>query len=348
MGVSYHDYYETLGVLRNASEKEIKTAYRKLARKWHPDLHPDKEKAAAEEKFKQINEAYEVLSDPDKRAKYDQLGSSWQEGQNFRPPPDMDGFHFYTSTGGGAEGFSDFFETLFGGGAPYGRAGRAGNTGRAAWSAGSAGPAGSAGRGGPVRGQDVESELDVSLEEAYRGGEKALQLTTRDSCPACGGIGVIQNSFCSRCGGTGVVSGTRDLTVKIPPGVHDGARIRLKGQGGEGLHGGSRGDLYFRVHILPHQVYKVLGEDLETEVTLRPEQAVLGDEVKVPTLDGPVTMKVPAGIRAGRRLRLKEKGLPHKGGRGDEYVRIRIDIPERLTTEEEELYRRLAALKKVG
>lgn len=302
MGVSYHDYYETLGVGRKATEKEIKTAYRKLARKWHPDLHKDKDKTEAEEKFKQINEAYEVLSDPEKRAKYDRLGSNWREGQDFRPPPDMDGFHFYSTTDGGADGFSDFFEMLFGSGSPFGRT---------AWPAGSR---------GPIRGQDMESDLNIPLEEAYRGGEKSLQLTTGD--------------------------GIKNLTVKIPPGVRDGSRIRLKGQGGDGLHGGGRGDLYFKVHILPHPVFKVQEEDLETEITLRPEQAALGDDVKVPTLDGPVTMKVPAGTRSGRRLRLKGKGLPHKGGRGDEYVRIRIDIPEHLSAEEEELYRRLAALKK--
>lgn len=328
MGVSYHDYYQILGVERGATEKEIKTAYRKLARKWHPDLHTEKDKAEAEEKFKQINEAYEVLSDPEKRAKYDQLGSNWRDGQDFRPPPDMDGFHFYTNAGAGADGFSDFFETLFGGGSPFGRT------------------AGTTRTRGPVRGQDVESELAITLEEAYRGGEKSLQLTTRDSCAACGGTGVTHDSFCSRCGGTGVVGGSKTLTVRIPPGVHDGSRIRLKGQGGEGLQGGSKGDLYFKVSIQPHPLFKIQGNDLETEVTLRPEQAALGDEVKVPTLDGPVTMKVPPGTRAGRRLRLREKGLPHKGGRGDEYVRIRIDIPEHLTGQEQELYRQLAALRK--
>lgn len=327
MGISYQDYYQILGIERNATEKEIKTAYRKLARKWHPDLHTEKDKAAAEEKFKEINEAYEVLSDQEKRAKYDRLGSSWRDGQDFQPPPDMEGFQYYTTNGAGADGFSDFFEVLFGRGGPFGRTAR------------------SARNRSPVRGQDVESELAVTLEEAYRGGEKSLQLTTRDSCPACSGTGIDHNSFCSRCGGTGIISGSKTLTVKIPQGVHDGSRIRLKGQGGEGLHGGARGDLYFKVNILPHPVFKVLGDDLETEIILRPEQAALGDQVQVPTLDGPVSMKVPACTRAGRRLRLKEKGLPRQGGRGDEYVRVRIDIPEELTPEEEQLYRQLAALR---
>lgn len=332
MGVTYHDYYETLGVSRNATEKEIKTAYRKLARKWHPDLHTGKEKEAAEEQFKKVNEAYEVLSDPEKRAKYDRLGANWREGQDFSPPPDMDGVHFYT-TGGGAEGFSDFFEILFGSGDLFGRSAR------------------KARHTGPVRGQDVESELEISLEEAYHGGEKSLQLTAREHCTACGGSGQDFNGFCSVCGGVGTVPISKSITVKIPPGVHEGSRIRLKGQGGDGRNGGQRGDLYLKVRIRPHTLYQVQGNDLETELTLRPEQAVMGDHVTVPTLDGPVTMKVPPGTRAGKRLRLRGKGMPVKGSgasgaRGDEYVRIRIDIPEHLTEEEKDLYRRLASLAK--
>ncbi|NLI14642.1 DnaJ C-terminal domain-containing protein [Pelotomaculum propionicicum] len=328
MSVAFRDYYEILGVSRGATEKEIKTAYRKLARKWHPDLHTGKDKEAAEEKIKQINEAYEVLSDKEKREKYDRLGANWRDGQDFQPPPDMDGFHFYTSQGGGAGGFSDFFETLFGGGSPFGRSAR---TTR---------------RAGPVRGGDVESELELTLEEAYRGGEKSLRISTRETCQVCGGTGINNNTFCRRCGGTGETAGYKTLTVKIPHGVHEGSRIRLKGQGSEGLSGGAAGDLYLKVKLLPHSVFKVKDEDLETEVVLRPEQAVLGDQVSVPTLDGPVLMKVPPGVRAGKKLRLRGKGLPHHKGRGDEYVIIRIDIPERLTEEEEKLYRQLAVLRK--
>ncbi|TEB12665.1 Curved DNA-binding protein [Pelotomaculum sp. FP] len=325
MSVSFQDYYEILGVSRTATEKEIKSAYRKLARKWHPDLHTGRDKETAEEKIKKINEAYEVLSDKEKREKYDRLGANWRAGDDFQPPPDTEGFHFYTGGDAGASGFSDFFEAIFGGG--FGRGARTS-------------------RRGPVQGQDAESEVELTLEEAYRGGQKSLQLSTREICQACGGQGHDGQSFCPRCGGTGVTSNTKTLAVKIPAGVADGSRIRLKGQGGEGLNGGTRGDLYLKVRILPHPLYKVRGSDLETEVTLRPEQAALGDQVSVPTLDGAVLMKVPAGSRAGRRMRLRGKGLPHKGGRGDEYVIIKIDIPERLTAEEEKLYRQLAALRK--
>jgi curved DNA-binding protein len=328
MSVSFQDYYEILGVKRSATGKEIKTAYRKLARKWHPDLHTSKDKDMAEEKIKQINEAYEVLSDKEKRAKYDQLGQNWRDGQEFRPPPDTEGFQFRTGASGGDSGFSDFFESLFGGGSPYGR------------------PSRTARRAGPVHGQDIESELELSLEESYHGGEKSLQFTTREACQDCGGTGIINNTFCRRCGGTGATSGARTLAVKIPPGVHNGSRIRLKGQGGEGSGGGAKGDLYLMVKLLPHSVFKVRGDDLETEVILRPEQAVLGDQVSVPTLDGPVLMKVPPGARAGKRLRMRGKGLPHHKGRGDEYVVVRIDIPEHLTAEEEKLYQDLASLRK--
>lgn len=331
MSVSFRDYYEILGVGRQATDKEIKSAYRKLARKWHPDLHTGKDKEEAEEKIKQINEAYEVLSDKEKRDKYDRLGKNWRDGQDFRPPPDMEGFHFYTSTdpGAGASGFSDFFETLFGGGSPFG--GRSPRAGR---------------RAGPIKGRDIESELELSLEDAYRGGQKSLQLATREICRQCGGSGIESNSFCRRCGGTGETGGGRTLAVKIPPGVRDGSRIRLKGQGSEGAAGGSRGDLYLKVKLQPHPVYKVRGTDLETEVVLRPEQAVLGDKVSVPTLDGPVLMTVPPGAQSGKKLRLRGKGLPDKNKRGDEYVVIKIDIPAHISPAEEKLYRELAALRK--
>lgn len=332
MAVSYQDYYEILGVGRNATEKEIKAAYRKLARKWHPDLHPGKQKKEAEEKFKQINEAYEVLSDPEKRAKYDRLGSNWRAGQDFEPPPDMGdpgGWQFYTAGDfepGLRGGFSDFFEMLFGGARAAGR------------------PAAAA--RGQVRGQDLESEIALTLEEAYRGTTKALQVSGASVCPECGGTGVRERRFCARCGGTGTLPEAKTLEVKIPAGVREGGRIRLKGQGGEGLGGGPRGDLYLKVRILPHPVFTVQGDDLEAQLVLTPDQAVLGDKISVPTIDGPVTVTVPAGSRAGTRLRLRGKGLPGKDGRrGDQFARLVIDLPASLSEEEKKLYRQLRALR---
>jgi curved DNA-binding protein len=333
MAVSYQDYYEILGVKRDADEKQIKSAYRKLARKWHPDLHSTEEKQKAEEKIKQINEAYEVLSDPEKRSKYDLLGSNWQAGQDFDPPSDMYGTRHYTASdfqkefGGGGGGFSDFFDTLFANqrGAGAGRGERANRR--------------------PIKGQDVESQIDLTLEEAYHGSTKGIQLSSGTFCPQCSGSGVRGRTFCADCGGTGMRSEIKTLEVKIPPGVNSGSRIRLKGQGGEGVSGGARGDLFLTVHLLPHHTYIVKESDLETEIVLRPEQAVLGDKVPVSTLDGAVTMTVPAGSRAGTRLRLRGKGLANKTGRGDEYVRIVIDIPQLLSDEEKILYQQLKEIK---
>ncbi len=333
MAVKFQDYYETLGVNRDADEKTIKAAYRKLARKWHPDLHSGKKKEEAEEKFKQINEAYEVLSDSEKRAKYDHLGANWRAGDNFETPPDMDGVRFYTSGNFDPEdlgGFSDFFATMFGGGgqgSPF--------SGR------------SRGYSGPQKGQDIESIIDVSLEELYHGGTKSLRLSTASVCPGCHGSGIAGRSICSRCGGTGSIPEQKTLEVKIPPGVSEGSRIRLKGQGGEGIQGGARGDLYLKVHIVPHPVFTVLGQDLETDLVILPEQAVLGDKVQVPALEKPLIVTIPPGSHNGQKLRLKGKGLKGKADAvGDLFVRIKIDIPRELSEEERELYKRLSDLKK--
>lgn len=341
MSVQFQDYYEILGLKRDATEKEIKSAYRRLARKWHPDLHPEHTKKEAAEQFKRVNEAYEVLKDPEKRSRYDRLGRNWQHGQDFQAPPDMEGVRFYTSTGGfgagdfgegfGGGGFSDFFEMLFGGRRPGAAAGRGGGGGF---------------RAAAVRGQDVESDIELTLEEACRGVSRSLRVAGSAVCPGCGGAGVGGQSFCPRCGGTGGIATEKTLEVKIPPGVQEGSRIRLKGQGGEGLGGAPRGDLFLKVRLLPHPHFRLQGRDIESEVILRPDQAALGDRVSVPTLDGPVTVTVPAESGCGRKLRLKGKGFPHpKQGRGDQYVRVVIDLPSPLTAEERELYRRLKELR---
>lgn len=349
MAVKFQDYYEVLGVDRNAGEKEIKSAYRKLARKWHPDLHPPAEKEKAEEQFKRINEAYEVLKDPEKRKRYDRLGSRWKDGQDFQAPPDMDGVRFYTSGdfgSGGFEGFegafeggfSDFFKMFFGEGAAARASGQTGGYSR-----------GRTARRGPVKGEDVESEIELSLEEAYRGVTKTIRVSGSSVCPECGGTGTRERSFCARCGGTGSVPEEKTLDVKVPAGVKEGSRIRLKGQGGSGLGGAPKGDLYLKVRLRPHPVFKLKGNDIEVEAVIRPDQALFGDKIPVKTLDGQVNMKVPAGSRSGSRLRLKGKGFPGKNKvRGDQYVRLVIDIPPDLNEQEKELYRQLHELRKGG
>ena len=330
MSVKFQDYYETLGVGREATEKEIKAAYRKMARKWHPDLHPAGEKAAAEEKFKRLNEAYEVLKDPEKRARYDQLGKNWRDGQDFQAPPDMEGVRFYSEgdfAGGFGGGFSDFFEMLFGGGSARAKGFR-----RRA-----------------VRGEDLESEIALTIEEAYRGITKMIRLSGSEICPVCGGSAIRGDSFCTHCGGTGTTPAEKTLEVKIPPGVREGSRIRLKGQGGAGLGEGGPGDLFLKVRLLPHREFRLVGKDVESDVVLFPEQALLGDQVTVQTIDGPVTVTVPPGSGAGKKLRLRGKGyLDGPKGRGDHYVRVTIDIPREPGKRVKELYEQLHELRREG
>ncbi len=332
MAVKYQDYYEVLGVGRDASAKDIKAAYRKLARKWHPDLHTGKKKKdEAEEKFKQINEAYEVLSNPENRSKYDRLGKNWRNGDNFTPPPEWgEGVHYYRNGDGDLGGFSDFFETFFGAG------------GRR-----TAGQAQGGFDSRPIRGQDIDSEIEITLEEAYHGGTRSISLSSNKTCPECQGQGIVDRRFCSRCGGTGNIPERKNLEVKIPSGVGEGSVIRLKNQGGEGYAGGSRGDLHLKVRISPHPIFTLKGHDLESEVALRPEQAVIGDKVSAVTIDGNVNVTIPAGSHSGQKMRLKGKGMPKKGGgRGDQYLLLKIDIPQDLGEEEKHLYASLKDLRR--
>ncbi len=351
MSVKFQDYYEILGVDRNASEKEIKSAYRKLARKWHPDLHPAGEKEKAEEEFKKINEAYEVLIDPEKRKRYDQLGSQWKSGQDFsgfqQGQPGMDGVHFYTSGdfgSGGFEdvfggGFSDFFKMFFGEGAAAGATGAAGRTGRA----------GRRAQRGPIKGEDVESEIELSIEEAYKGTTKSIRVSGSAVCAQCGGAGTSGRGFCPQCGGTGSVPDEKTLDVRVPPGVKEGSRIRLKGQGGSGLGGAQKGDLFLKVRLKPHPKFRLKGNDIETDAVIRPDQALFGDKIPVDTLDGKVNLKVPPDSRSGNKLRLRGKGFPGKNkSRGDQYVRLVIDTPPDLTGEEKDLYKKLYDMRKSG
>ncbi len=327
MVTKFRDYYDLLGVSRTASGEEIKKAYRKLARKYHPDLHPNAGKKEGEKKFKEINEAYEVLGDPKKRAKYDQLGPHWQEGMEFTPPPGAGGPTAETAHFEEMGDFSDFFETLFGGRRPRGRRG--------------------AGRPSPRRGSDVESEIELTLEEAVHGASRQVRLATSSPCPDCDGRGIVGSRICPRCGGTGRIAEGKKLTVHIPAGVRDGDRIRLAGQGEPGEAGGPPGDLFIRVHLRTHPRFTIVDDHLQTEVEVMPWEAALGAEVPIRTLDGEGLLKVPAGSRSGQRLRLRGKGLPiRKEGRGDLYVLLRINIPQQLTPEERRLYTELAHLAK--
>src|SRR4030081_3757753 len=316
MAGQFRDYYETLGVSKTASDDEIKSAFRKLARKYHPDVAKDK--ATAEEKFKQINEAYEVLSDPEKRRKYDQLGADWNQPGGFQPPPGWGaqqpggGFQQWSSgNGGGVEfefggtGFSDFFEAFFGGG-----------RGQSAFGGGFERRAASA-----ERGSDVEADIMVPLEEALHGAKRTISLRRSGS------------------------NKVETYQVKIPRGVHEGQRIRLAGQGEAGERGGKSGDLFLRVRLARHPDFQVEGSDLIHEVKIAPWQAVLGTDLLVPTLEGSVRMKIPPGTQAGQRFRLRERGLPGVSGkRGDLYVVAQINIPKKITDREREVWSELAKL----
>ncbi|MUM76260.1 DnaJ domain-containing protein [Pseudodesulfovibrio sp. F-1] len=308
--MEYKDYYKLLGVSRSATKDEIGKAFKKLARKFHPDLNPND--AAAEGRFKEINEAYEVLKDEKKRKLYDQFGSDWEHGQHFQPPPGYENVNF-----GGGAGFSDFFETIFGGG---------GGSFRGGFQQGgySQGFGGSGYHSRPRRGSDSEAVYELTLEEAYQGGAKSITLQEQvagpDNIPRLT---------------------TKTLEVKVPAGVKDGQKIRLAGQGNPGMNGGARGDLYLRIRLVPHHLYKVKDSDIVLDLPLAPWEAALGATVRIPTLDGPVEMKIPPGIGSGKKLRIKGRGLGSGARRGDQFVRIMIQSPDRLSGEERRLWEEL-------
>jgi curved DNA-binding protein len=315
MAVKFQDYYETLGVPRTASAEEIKQAFRKLARLHHPDVA--KNKVAGEAKFKEINEAYEVLGDPEKRRRYDELGPNWQDDGRgpaaarggrrgaARSPQGEPDFEF------GGTGFSDFFESFFGGRAGFDSFQRSG---------------GRAENGAPPSehpGQDVEADLLVTLEEALRGSVRKVTLR--------------------RSGDDGETERADTYQVKIPAGVREGQRIRLAGQGGAGYGGGAAGDLFLRVRLARHPDFSVQGADLYCDLELAPWEAVLGVQAKIPTLDGTTSLRVPAGTTAGSQLRLRGLGLPRADrGRGDLYATVRIGTPSSVSAEERALWEQLA------
>jgi curved DNA-binding protein len=329
MGVDFKDYYTILGVPRTADADEIKKAYRKLARQYHPDVAKDKK--AAEEKFKEINEAYEVLGSAENRKKYDTLGANWKQGAGFQPPPGWEQqfggaggrgrsrrgqprggedyeFHF------GGTGFSDFFEQFFGGRRNGGFSGFQG-----------AGDAGDDSAGSYAqRGADVEGDLAVSVDEVLHGSVRSVSF--RRVNPRTG------------------ETETHQFKVRIPPGVQEGQLIRVAGKGESGLGGAAAGDLYLRVRISPHPDFTVQGSDLVADLELAPWEAVLGATVGVKTLDGSVNVRIPPGTNPGQKLRLRGHGLPRGGNeRGDLYVRLAVKLPGQVTDDERALWEKLAA-----
>jgi curved DNA-binding protein len=302
--MQFKDYYQILGVSRDAGQDAIKRAYRKLARKYHPDVSKEPD---AEERFKEIGEAYEVLKDPEKRAAYDSIGKQWQGGEDFQPPPDWE--RGFTFSGGGftdadAGHFSDFFETLFG---------RA-TQGRDFYDATHL----------RAKGGDQHAKLRISLEDAYRGTTRTLNLST----PELDNQGRLSHR-------------SRTLNIKIPQGVIAGQRIRLTGQGAPGVGGGPRGDLYLEVEFEPHPLFRAEQRDIYLELPVTPWEAALGQTVTIPTLDGKVDLKIPPGSQSGTKLRLKDKGLPGNPP-GDQYVVLRMVTPRADTAQAKELYAQMA------
>ena len=358
------DYYEVLGIQKGASEAEIKKAYRKMAKKYHPDMNQDNPKAA-EEKMKEVNEAYDVLKDSQKRAQYDQFGHAAFEGGG-AGAGGFGGFGGFGGGGfgGGAEGFGDIFDMFFGGGGSRSR------------------------QPGPERGADLRYDLELTFEEAAFGKEVELSIprteecsechgtgaaagTSPETCPdchgtgqqqvvhntplgrmmssrtcgRCGGTGKIIKNKCRACGGTGHVKKQRTVKGKVPAGVDQGSRVRLSGQGEAGTRGGGYGDLYLYIFIKPHKFFNRQGSDVIVEVPISFVQAALGDTVRVPTLDGPVDLKIPAGIQSGKVLRMKGRGIPflRGSGRGDQHVRIKVLTPQNLSDRQKELLKEFGA-----
>lgn len=330
--MEYKDYYQTLGVSKNATEKEIKQAYRRLARKHHPDVNPGDR--GAEVRFKEINEAYAVLSDPEKRRKYDQLGANWQQyervaqaqgGAGF--PPGFEGFHVEYE-GPGAErfgGFSDFFKIFFGGAGAEsifgGMGGGARPGGRSR--AGARRPPSGFGFGAE-KGRDLSAPIEITLEDAFRGAQQRLSL---QAAPG---------------------SAARQIDVKIPAGVRDGSRVRVAGKGEPGQGGAPPGDLFLEVRVRPHPIYKRQGDDLHLDLPVTVTEVALGTEVEVPTLSGRTRVKVPAGSQSGQTLRLRGRGMPRlkDGGHGDLMARLKVVTPTKLSERERELLEELKSLRK--
>lgn len=321
------DYYKILGVKRDATEQEIKQAYRRLARKHHPDVNPGDK--SAEARFKEVNEAYEVLSNKGNRKKYDKYGDQWQYADQFEKARQQQTPFWDFAQSGGAAGvhfagndLDGLFDELLRGTRTYAR------------------------RAQPRRGQDIEAAVEVTLEEVFSGTKRTLSLQTEEPCPSCQGTGRIQNMPCSTCQGSGIVPRLKRLEVKIPPGVNTGSRVRIAGKGQAGYDGAS-GDLYLVISVKPHHLFERRGDDLYVEVPVPLTIAMLGGEVQVPTLKGKLALKIPPETQNGRAFRLAGQGMTHLGNssRGDMVARVKIVLPTKLTREEKELFKRLKELR---
>ena len=326
------DYYALLGVKRDASEQEIKQAYRKLARQYHPDVNPGDK--SAEAKFKEINEAHEVLSNKENRQKYDKYGDQWQYAEQIEKARQQQASFRGFADAGGATGFhfesedmgSLFDDLLFGGG-------RARTYTR---------------RSRPMRGRSLEAPVAVTLEEAFSGTTRTISLQSEEPCPACKGSGLIQNVPCATCQGAGMVPRLKRLEVKIPAGVRTGSRVRIAGKGAPGYNGGASGDLYLVISVKPHRQFERRNDDLYIEVPIPLTVAMLGGEVPVPTLKGKVALKIPPETQNGRSFRLAGQGMPHLGdsSRGDMFARVNVVLPTKLSEKEKALFKQLNELRR--
>ena len=324
--MDYKDYYKVLGVSKGASADDIKKAFRKLARKYHPDVNPGDKKA--EEKFKEINEAYEVLSDPDKRRKYDTLGPNWQEQFGFQPGA---GRRTYSYRGSpmdfdSATGFSDFFEALFGRSSAAGSRTNRNDFRRRV-------------------GDNIEQPVEVTLQEAYLGGTRTFNIQSTEVCPLCRGTGEVAGKVCANCSGQGMLARNKRIQVKIPSGVDNGSRIRVAGEGQPGIGGGPRGDLFLVISVKSDSIYERKGDDLYADIDVDLITAMLGGEVPVPAPDGRrLILTIPAETQNGRMFRLANKGMPRlRGdGNGNLFARVKVVLPMGLTDEERKLFEQLA------
>jgi molecular chaperone DnaJ/curved DNA-binding protein len=346
------DYYKILEVPRTATEQEIKTSYRRMARLYHPDVNPNNKQA--EERFKEIGEAYEVLGNAEKRKKYDQWGVDWEKYDKVGSNYGNAGWGTGTNSGYNTRdsGFGDYFDQIFGGNRQNNRTGRTGTSNTYSNPGQNTNPNFNYGRNTaprPQRGEDREQSIDLSLEETYNGTLRQLQIQTSEMCNICNGNGIRNGQRCANCSGLGVMPRAKRLEVRVPAGIEEGSKIRVAGEGGAGIGNGPRGDLFLKVHLQPHPLFERQGNDLYITLTVPLYTALLGGELEVPSLKGGKFMlKVPADTPNNKLFRLSGLGMPilnQPANRGDMYVKVMVVLPTNLSTEERELFRQLREIR---